>query len=220
VKTSVAIVEDDARTRETLRALIESTAALECAGEYASGEAALAGIPAHCPGVVLMDIGLPGLSGVETVARLKMKLPGLLVLMLMVYEDDDMVFQALRAGANGYLLKRRPAEAVLEAIQEVIAGGAPMSSSIARRVVQSFYSPRGLPGGQEPHLTPREEEVLNLVARGLINKEIAAELGLGLETVRSYLKSIYDKLHAHGRAEAVAKSFREGGVRDQPRASV
>jgi DNA-binding NarL/FixJ family response regulator len=208
VKKLVAIVEDDSRMRENLRALIETTSDLRCAGLYRSGEEALVGIGQERPQVVLMDIGLPGLTGVETVARLKLKLPDLLVLMLTVYEEDDTIFRALKAGANGYLLKRRPPDEILDGIAEVLAGGAPMSSNIARKVVQSFHTPEPF-GAEEARLSQREESVLNLVARGLVNKEIGAELGISLETVRSHLKSIYEKLHAHGRAEAVAKFFRE-----------
>jgi DNA-binding NarL/FixJ family response regulator len=191
-----------------LRLLVGSSPGLICAATYGSGEAALAGIAQDQPAVVLMDIGLPGMSGVETVARLKRKFPALLILMLTVYQDDDQVFRALRAGASGYLLKRRPPEEILNAIAEVLAGGAPMSTNIARKVVQSFHAPERF-AANEPPLSPREEEVLNLVARGLINKEIATELGIGLETVRSYLKSAYEKLHARGRAEAVARLLRD-----------
>lgn len=200
----VAIVEDDAGIREHLSRLISSTAGYSCAGIYANGQEALRQIVRRPPDVVLMDINLPRMSGVECVRRLKGVLPKLQVVMLTVYENSDVVFSALEAGASGYLLKRTPPEKLLEAIQEVHAGGAPMSSYIARKVVQSFRQ-RGQASPEIAELSPREEEILALVARGYHNKEIADQLKISTETVRVHLRNIYEKLHVNSRSEAVVK---------------
>jgi DNA-binding NarL/FixJ family response regulator len=203
----VAIVEDNARLRQQfVRLLGESPGFISC-GVYPDAESALKGLPASPADVVLMDIQLPRMSGVECVGRLKMQMPNLDVVMLTVYDDSELIFRALENGATGYLLKRTPPAEILRAIEEVQRGGAPMSGHIARMVVQSMQR-----RGPSPHavenLSPREEEVLRLVSKGLVNKEIADELGIALETVRGYLKSIYSKLHVRSRTEAAMKYYR------------
>lgn len=200
----VAIVEDDASVRAHLSRLIEEAAGFQCAGVYANAEDALQHIPQDPPDVVLMDLNLPGVSGVECVRRLKRIVPQVLILVVTVYEDSDKVFAALRAGAGGYLLKRTPPDQLLAAIQDLHQGGAPMSSLIAREVVRSFHS-------LEPHapdvdrLSPREEEILHLVAKGYHNKEVASQLGISPETVRVHLRNIYEKLHVNSRSQAVVR---------------
>jgi len=201
---SVAIVEDEARIRVQLAKLINEAPGFRCQGAFSSGEEALLEISRHPADVVLMDINLPKMSGVECTFRLKKLLPKLQIVMLTVYDDSELIFKALEMGASGYLLKRTPAKEILNAVTDVHRGGAPMSSYIARQVVQSFAK-RANP--ESPELSPREAEVLALVAKGYINKEIADQLGLRLETVRSYLKSIYDKLHVRSRTEAAMKFF-------------
>jgi DNA-binding NarL/FixJ family response regulator len=201
---SIAIVEDDALTRENLSRLIGDAADFRCAAVYANAEEALRQIPRQPPDVVLMDLNLPGVSGIECVRRLKKLLPRQQILVLTVYEDSDKVFAALEAGAGGYLLKRTPPDKLLEAIQDIHQGGAPMSSFIARKVVQSFQeaTPR-IPDVDS--LSPREEEILHLVARGYHNKEIAVQLNISPETVRVHLRNIYEKLHVNSRSQAVVK---------------
>ena len=201
---SVAIIEDDAVLRKQLSALVNSAPGFTCIGSYGSGEEAQSEMPRHPPDVVLMDLKLPGMSGVECTYRLKKVLPQAQVLILTAFAENDQIFKALAMGAGGYLLKRTVPARILTAITEIHEGGAPMTGYIARKVVQSF----ALRTGPETlTLSPREEQVLALVARGELNKEIAAELGLTLETVRGYLKSIYDKLHVRSRTEAAMKFF-------------
>jgi DNA-binding NarL/FixJ family response regulator len=175
-----------------------------------TGEEALNKVPAFRPDVVLMDIHLPGISGIETTARLKVEIPDLLVIMVTVYRDHDKIFDALKAGACGYLLKRSSPAELRQAILEVRDGGAPMSAEIARRVVEAFHKPRPVPGpGGEPvRLSRRETEILDLLTKGLANKEIADRLSLSVETVRVHLRRIYEKLHVHSRTEAAMK-YRE-----------
>lgn len=200
----VAMVEDDTRVRESLALLINQAPGFECSQVFVNAEQALERIPEAVPDVVLMDINLPNLSGVECVRRLNKQIPGLNVIMLTVYDDSQLVFQALQAGANGYLLKRASPDEILDAIRDVHQGGAPMSSYIARKVVQSFSRDRG--GDPESEsLTEREEEILRHVAQGYINKEIADLLDISAETVRTHLKHIYEKLHVRSRTEAVMK---------------
>jgi DNA-binding NarL/FixJ family response regulator len=201
---TVAIVEDDPRTRSTLESLLEISEGFVCLGCFGSGEDALEGIPGLHPQVVLMDINLPGMSGVECVRQLKSACPEIQVIMLTVYDDADRIFHALQMGASGYLLKRSSSDDILRAILEVREGGAPMSSYIARKVVQSFRTPAPAEGTGEV-LTKRENEVLAHVARGCSNKEVAEALGISTETVRGYLKTIYSKLHVRGRMEAALK---------------
>ena len=205
-KTStVAIVEDNSALGASLRKVIESSEGLECVGVWSSGEEALKKVEAFRPDVVLMDINLPGISGIEATARIKKHLPETQIVMVTVYGDHDKIFAALKAGASGYLLKRSSPTDVREAIQEVLTGGAPMSSSIARRIVEAFHAPSSDEGDD---LSPRENEVLKLVADGLVNKEIAMELGISVQTVRVHVKHIYEKLHIRSRVEA-ANWYRE-----------
>jgi DNA-binding NarL/FixJ family response regulator len=206
-KISVALVEDDAWVRENLAREINKAEGFVCAGAYSTGEAAIATIPSQPPDVVMLDINLPGMDGIECLRQLRARCPNLNFLMLTVYEESEKIFQSLRAGANGYLLKRSSMTEVLDALQQVHEGGAPMSSAIARRVVKYFT--QGSEGPSElTQLSPRERDVLELLARGAAYKEIAEKLGLGLETIRMNVKHIYSKLHVHSRGEAVSKYLR------------
>jgi DNA-binding NarL/FixJ family response regulator len=201
----VAIVEDDSRWRANLEMLLRETEGLECVGSYPSGEEAVADLPRRRPQVVFMDINLPKMSGVECTRQLRELLPEVQIVMLTVYDDSDRIFQALQMGANGYLLKRASADEILQAIQDVHRGGAPMSAYIARKVVQSFRQPASSARPDEV-LSKRETEVLGYVSRGYSDKEVAEALGLTPATVRSYLKTIYSKLHVHSRTQAIAKA--------------
>lgn len=201
--TKIAIVEDNPTVRQTLCEWINSAADCRCVCACATVKAALAEIPGHQPDVVLMDIHLPGESGITCTARLKQMLPKLQIVMLTVYKDHDLILQALKAGASGYLLKRSGREDILKAIGEVRTGGAPMTGEIARMLVETFQKPPA--DEQTEGLTARELEILTLLAKGLSNKEISARLGISFETVRNHLRHIYDKLHVHCRTEAVMK---------------
>jgi len=201
---SVSIVEDDDSVREILVDWVCQATGFHCAGDHRTAESALQGLAEERPDVVLMDINLPGQSGIECVYRLKPALPKTQFLMLTVYEDAEHIFHALAAGAAGYLLKRTPREELLAAIQQVHGGGSPMTSYIARKVVQSFQRPRS----EQPQgdgLSPREWEVLDLLARGYAYKEIAEALGISIPTVNTHIHRIYDKLHVRSRGQAVAK---------------
>ena len=200
----VAIIEDNAKLRAELEKLIAAADGFANAGAFPDGESAVAGMKAIAPDVVLMDIQLPKMNGVECVAKIKERMPDVKVVMLTAYDDSDLIFRALENGASGYLLKRTPPAELLRSIAEVQGGGAPMSSHIARLVVQSFHR-RGKSASQTENLTAREEEVLRIVAQGFINKEIAEKLGIGLETVRQHLKNCYAKLHVRTRTEAALK---------------
>lgn len=200
----VAIVEDDEQVRENLARLVGEAKGFECAATFSSGEQALEELPRRAFDVVLMDINLPGISGVECVRQLKGVAPGTQVVMLTVYDDSDRIFQALQMGASGYLLKRSTSMEILHAIEDVHRGGAPMSSHIARKVVQSFRR-QGPSDKPAENLSKRETDVLEYVSRGYTNKEIADALGLSAETVRGYLKTIYSKLHVRSRTEAAMK---------------
>jgi len=204
---TVSIVEDDAKTRESLAAVLRRTAGVRLLGTHSSGEAALTGVPLEQPEVVLMDINLPGMSGVDCIARLKALMPGLRALMLTTYDDSHLIFNSLRAGASGYILKNRSPAELLAAIQQVHEGGAPMSMRIARKVVV-FFNQLPAPASDAEHLSEREAQVLAALARGLLYKEIAAQLEISENTVRTYVKRIYEKLHVQTRTEAVAK-FRD-----------
>jgi DNA-binding NarL/FixJ family response regulator len=203
--TSVSIVEDDRGTREQLAALLSQTPLFHCAGAYATGEEALQKIPAEKPDVALVDINLPGMNGIKCVAGLKIRLPNLSVLMLTRHDDSDLVFDALRAGASGYLLKKMISAELIPAIEQVQAGGAPMSAQIARKVVGYFNQTKV--SSDVEKLSKREQEVLALLAKGYLYKEIGELLGIGIETVRMNLKHIYQKLHVHSRTAATAKYF-------------
>lgn len=200
----VSIVEDDAPARAILAEWIRRAEGFRCVSEHGTAESALAQVPAKRPTVVLMDINLPGLSGIECVRRLKPLLPETQFVMLTVYEDADHIFDALAAGASGYLLKQTPFSELLAALKEVHSGGSPMTSNIARKVVQSFqqFRPASTEGEE---LSPREHEVLNLLARGYLYKEIAESLNISVPTVNTYIRRIYEKLHVRSRAQAVAK---------------
>jgi DNA-binding NarL/FixJ family response regulator len=203
---TIAIVDDSADLRENIAGYLEASPGFRCLNSYATAEQALAGLPKTPPDVVLMDINLGrgGMDGIECVRRLKTLLPSVQIIMLTVFEDADKIFRALSAGAAGYLLKRLPPAQLLDAIREVIAGGAPMSTSIARKVVQSFQKASG-PGPESTELSPREHEVLSGLGQGLAYKQIADRLGVSIHTVRNYIRRIYEKLHVRSRTEAVAK---------------
>ncbi len=202
--TKVAIVEDNSTLRQYLSELISNTPGHRCVCACASAEEALELIPEQKPDVVLMDIHLPGESGIACTARLREKLPNLQVIMLTVYKDIKMIFQALKAGACGYVLKRADEKEILEAIAEVRAGGAPMTSQVARMVVRSFLEePSGNSATEQ--ISPREREILALVAEGRSNKEIGSQLHISSGTVRIHLSHIYEKLHVRCRTEAAAK---------------
>lgn len=204
---TVAIVEDDRRVRESLSVLINGTENIQCISTHSSGEEALEDILFKKPDVVLMDINLPGMSGIECVRKLKAQLPKVQILMLTMYEDDEKVFQSLVAGASGYLVKRTSPSALLSAIQDVYSGASPMSGKVARTVVEYFHKQqKNAP--HEQSLSRREEEILRLLAKGYRYKEIADALAISFETVRSHLKNIYDKLHVRSRTEAVVKYLR------------
>lgn len=200
----VAIVEDNKTTREGLKTIIDLCPGHRCVCVSQTAEEALSLIPQHQPDVVLMDIQLPKMSGVECVARLKESMPQVQVIMVTVYQDPDRIFRALRAGASGYLLKRATPEMVLNAIHDVQQGGVPMSSEIARKVI-GFFQAQPVAAPEIEKLSPRELEILNLIAPGFSNKEIAGRLGISIESIRWHLKNIYHKLHVHSRTEAAAK---------------
>lgn len=199
---NVAIVEDDEDIRESLAVLINETEGFACEGRYPDCMSALTGIDSNVPDVVLMDIGLPGMSGIEGIRRIKERHPNLDFIVLTVHEDDEMVFEALCAGACGYLVKETPANRILEAMREVRQGGSPMSTQIARMVTKSFQRT------SEHLLTPREMEVLAHLCKGKSYKMIGESLFISEETVRRHLKSIYKKLEVHSKSEAVAKALR------------
>lgn len=201
---SFAIVEDQPEMRASLVEWLGSVSGLRCVGAYETGEAALWQIPRVMPDVVLMDINLPGMGGVQCVSRLKETLPGLNVLMLTTYDDSEIIFDSLRAGANGYLLKNMPREELVQAVQQVHAGGAPMSLQIARKVINHFHPPKKS-AGELQELTNREQEILRLLAKGYMYKEIADQLGITMSTIRTHISAVYGKLHVHSRTEAAMK---------------
>ncbi|WP_038161123.1 response regulator transcription factor [Verrucomicrobium sp. BvORR106] len=203
-KKTIVIVEDDPGLREQLLLVLKSARDIECLYAVKSGEEAVRQIPTNPPDVVLMDIQLPGMSGIECVAVLKKRLPDMEFIMLTVYEDAERIFRALKAGASGYLVKSSAPEKLFEAIRDVHSGGAQFSAHIARRVVQYFRGPTK-PVDENEKLSPREGEVIELLASGYIYKEIADKLGIGTETVRTYVKNICVKLRVKNRTEAVAK---------------
>jgi DNA-binding NarL/FixJ family response regulator len=207
MEIKIAIVEDDEGIRTSLRALIRRASALRMVGDYADAETALKDIPRQPVDVVLMDINLPGMNGVECVRHLKAVMPTVQVLMLTVYEDSDSLFNSLKAGASGYLLKRTVSDRLLEAIRDVHAGGSPMTPQLARRVVQFFSKP----AAEDRHvarLTAGEKEFLDQLAKGYAYKEIADRMKISIDTVRSYVRAVYEKLHVHSRTEAVVKYLR------------
>ena len=214
MKTRVSIVEDDQPTREALAGIVAGAPELELVSHYDRSEAAVKALPGDRPDVVLMDINLPDRTGVETVRDLKPQMPATQFLMLTVYEDSEHIFAALAAGATGYLLKGTRREELLEAIAQVVAGGSPMSSGIARKVVQSFARPAQPPSAapaksEVEGLSPREQSVLALLAKGFLYKEIAESLGVSGPTVSTYVRRIYEKLQVHSRTQAITKYLRK-----------
>lgn len=201
---TVSIVDDEKELQQSIATYVSGAAGFKCISAYRSAEAALERLPADKPDVVLMDINLGGMSGIECVEQLRKVMPEVQILMLTVYEDTDQIFRALSAGANGYLLKRSSPSKLIAAIREVHAGGSPMTSSIARKVVASFHKQSGSKA-KAIHLSPREEAVLNWLAKGATYKQIADELEISIDTIRTYLRRIYEKLHVQSRTEAVAK---------------
>jgi DNA-binding NarL/FixJ family response regulator len=200
----VSIVEDNRGTRESLKELLGRASTLRCVGAHANGDGALREIPAENPDVILMDINLPGMSGIECVARLKHRVPKAQVLMLTTYDESDLIFESLRAGAHGYLLKNMAPAELVQAVEQVHGGGSPMSMHIARKVVNHFQQIKQ-PSSEVEKLTKREQEILALLAKGYLYKEIADQLGISLSTVRAHLHTVYEKLHVQSRTQAVVK---------------
>ena len=200
---TVAIIEDNEEICAMLARVIAREPKLNCIRTCSSGEIALEVLPKNPPQVVIMDIQLPGISGIQCTSRLRQVLPDIQVLVYTVYGDNQQVFKALKAGASGYLLKRSTKAEILEAIFDVHQGGAPMSGEIARKVVRSFSEPAA--PKETVRLTPRQEEILGLLARGFVAKEIAHKLGISFDTVHFHLKDIYAKLHVRSKMEAVLK---------------
>ena len=205
---TISIVEDNDKLRGTLVKVIGRAEGFRFVSDYANAEDALADLPKVKPEVVLMDINLPGMNGVECVRKLKALLPQMQVMMLTVYEDTENIFNALAVGASGYMLKRTPQAQLLEAIRDVHRGGSPMTTHIARKVVQSFQRTQAS-AAQTESLSEREQQVLDCLAQGLIYKEIAEKLGIGYETVHTYIRRVYEKLQVRTRTEAVAKFLRK-----------
>lgn len=200
--TTIAIVEDTHEYRNFLQALIDGADGLQCVGAFANAEDALVHIPTLKPKIVLMDIGLPGMSGAECTVKLKALQPELLILMLTIFQDSDRIFEALQAGATGYLLKKTPPAEIVEDILDLSEGGAPMSSQIARKVVEAFQ-----PDPLVQKLTVREKEILTFLAKGFSYKEIAERNNISVKTVNKHIYNIYQKLHVNSNIEAVAKFF-------------
>ena len=211
----LALVEDVAEMRESWCQLINGLPGFRCVCTCSSGREALRVLPAEAPDIIVMDIQMPGMTGIECTLRLKELLPKTPVLILTVSADTQTVFRALEAGADGYLLKRSRPDQLQTAIQEVLEGGAPMTSEIARRVVASFRV-RATKRGETARLTPREEEVLGYLSKGFANKEIAVKMSVSYETVRDHLRNIYEKLHVHSRTEAVARFLNSSASSEEP----
>ncbi len=201
---SVSIVEDSYKMRESLATLLRRAPGLQFLKSYPNAEMAIADLPSAPPDVALVDINLPGVSGIECVARLKAQVPQMQFLMLTTYEETELIFNSLRAGARGYVLKKMVPTELLPAIEQVHAGGAPMSMQIARKVVDHFNA-IGQTTSDVDKLTEREQEVLTLLAKGFLYKEISDKLGISMSTVRTYLQRAYEKLHVTSRTEAAAK---------------
>jgi DNA-binding NarL/FixJ family response regulator len=205
---SVSIVDDEKKLCRSIATFLDGSTGFRCLSIYGSAEAALLHLPQDRPDVVLMDINMAGMDGIECVKQLKVLAPQIQILMLTVYEDTDQIFKALAAGATGYLLKRLEPEELLQAIRDVHAGGSPMSNSIARKVVASFQ--KATEAGEDPKLlTSREQAVLDCLAQGLAYKQIGDQLNISINTIRTHLRHIYEKLHVQSRTEAVAKYLRQ-----------
>jgi len=205
---SVAIVEDDSKIRESLKIILNGSAGYNCIAAYEDAESALLDLPDNVPDVVLMDINLPQMSGIECVRQIKQRLPKILVIMLTMYQDTQKIYNSLQAGAVGYLLKSSSPVEILQAIKDVSMGGSPMSAQIARKVVQSFFKSK--PEVESTvKLSERETEILDLLSKGYINKEIANQLSISPDTVHNHLRRIYEKLHVRTRTEAVVKYLKK-----------
>ena len=201
---SVSIVEDDPKTREIIADILRAAPGLRLLKSYPTGEEAVSGIPRQPPDVALVDINLPGINGINCVGKLRTALPKLQILMLTTYEDRDLIFDALRAGAHGYLLKKAPPAELVQAVEQVHVGGAPMSIQIARKVVNHFQQARETSSEIEL-LTPREQEILELFAKGFSYKEISGRLNISMSTVSTHAQHIFEKLHVQSRTQAAAK---------------
>jgi len=202
---SIVIVEDDDLIREGIANIIDEQSGYKCSGSFSNGEAMLEKVKLINPQIVLMDIGLPGINGIECLRQIRQSSPSILVVMLTVFEDDERVFESIIAGADGYLLKKTPAPKIIDALNEVLNGGAPMSNQIAKRVLDKF---RLTPDEDETQsLSKREKEILDLLAKGYTHKQIAENIFISPETVRGHLKNIYQKLHVHSKTAAVNKAF-------------
>ena len=206
MRISISIVEDNCGMRKGFAALLDQTPGLRCVGTFATGEEAVEGISDASPDVALVDIHLPGMDGIECVGKLKERLPKLQILMLTRFEQSDLIFNSIRAGASGYLLKSTPPEELIQAIEQVHAGGAPMTMQIARKVVDHFRQIQQ-PSSDVEQLTPREQELLELLSKGCSYKEIADQLAISMNTVRTHLQHVYEKLHVQSRTQAVLKYF-------------
>jgi len=201
---TVSLIDDDAGVRESIASYINAARDLRCISTFSSAQEALEKLPANKPDVLLMDINMPEMNGIECARKLSVAMPSINILMLTVFDDSDKIFQALAAGASGYLLKRSQPSKLLAAIREVHDGGSPMSATIARKVVRSFQHAAEA-GSKNEGLSPREEQVLDCLAKGYVYKQISEELHISIDTIRTYIRRIYDKLHVHSRTEAVAK---------------
>ncbi len=210
---NVAIVEDRAEVRDGLALLVNASDGHHTVGAFASAEDAMEALETGLsPDVVLMDIGLPGMDGVRAVATIKTRWPAIQFMMLTVYDDNERIFSSLEAGATGYVLKNTPPEQLLHDITTLFKGGSPMSSGIARRVVQTFHAPRAASAdSDEVPLTPREEEILGLLSEGFRYREIAERLFISMDTVRTHIRHIYEKMHVRSRTEAAVKYLRRRG---------
>ncbi len=204
---TVSIVDDEKDLRQSIATFVNGSPGFKCISSYANAQDALEHLPTERPDVVLMDIHMKGMNGIECVERLKAIVPEIQIVMLTVYEDTDQIFKALSVGASGYLLKRLSPTKLLQAIREVHAGGSPMSSSIARKVVASFQK-TGKETEKQTNLSPREQMVLDCLAKGFTYKQIADELDISIDTIRTYIRRVYEKLHVQSRTEAVAKYLR------------
>jgi DNA-binding NarL/FixJ family response regulator len=216
VRVAVSIVEDDASLRESLAEWINLDEGFRCISQHANTESALHRLPAEKPAIVLVDINLPGLSGIECVRRLKPLMPETQFVMLTVYEDSNYIFDALRAGAIGYLLKQTQWVQLMAALKQVCVGGSPINGYIARKIIQSLQEPR-LEAVEEAKLSARERQVLELLARGYLYKEITSSLGISFYTVNAHVRHIYEKLHVHSRAQAIAKFSKVEGQQPNPK---
>jgi DNA-binding NarL/FixJ family response regulator len=203
---SVSIVDDEKKLCKSIATFLDDSPGFRCVSIYGSAEAALQHLPGDNPDVVLMDINMAGMDGIECVRRLKTLLPQVQIVMLTVYEDTEQIFRALAAGATGYLLKRLEPDDLLQAIRDVSVGGSPMTNSIARKVVASFQEANQ--AGEKNLLSPREQAVLDCLAQGLPYKQIADRLGISINTIRTHLRHTYEKLHVQSRTQAVAKYLR------------